>query len=180
MEAGGDSRPRSEAPVALGGKQASPASHGYHGDRALCTCVSSPRLPSRPSSKVASWIRRVASFPEAAAQVPRISPLPGGHRGLGAAINHVPTHPSGPELRRAWCPLKADHLPAGHVDQRTAEGMLAVPDQAGLELEEGWWAHGQPHAFRGPHLPARAQASSLPPPGHRFPAANLSISPPQG
>lgn len=139
--------------MALGGKQASPASHGEpRGPGALYLCVFSTASSSRPSSKVASWIRRVASFPEAAAQVPRISPLPGGHRGLGAAQNtplltHLDQSFAGHGVPRV------DHLPAGHVDQRTAEGMLAVPDQAGLELEEGWWAHGQPHASVVPTCP---------------------------
>lgn len=52
--------------------------------------------------------------------------------------------------RAGWLPLlthlhqsltghgvpRIDHLPAGRVDQCTAERMLAVPDQAGLKLEK--------------------------------------------
>ena len=150
--------------MALGGKQAGPGSPGEpEGPGALYLCVFSTASSSRPSSKVASWIRRVASFPEAAAQMLRMSSLAGGRRGLGAA-RHVPLLTHLDQSLAGHGVPRVDHLPARHVHQRTAEGVLAVSDQAGLELEVG--AVGSRPA-RAPVAPACLPAPRPPPTSSR-------------
>lgn len=60
---------------------------------------------------------------------------------------------------------RVDQLPAGRVDQRAAEGMLAVPHQAGLKLERG-----RLQLCSAP--PPPPAAAPVPLPSHRVSAAN--------
>lgn len=87
-------------------------------------CRFSAASCSRPSSRVASWISSVASFP--ADVISRESANIPGQTGL---LTEAHEGVAGPGV------AGEGQLPAGPVREAAAKGVLAVVHEAGLELE---------------------------------------------
>lgn len=137
------------------------------------TCASFPRPP--PPSRPPAWPRVSGGWRpslERKQQTLEQSPLP-EKRWVPGPHRHPFPRPRSPPLTHLDQSLaghgvtRIDQLPAGRVDQRAAESMLAVPDQAGLKLKERlsglWLCPRHPPACGRPLTSPRSHASSSEP-----------------